>query len=50
LPIDAWSHSATVTTAGRILEPTVLSYAERLVTHERPHIKQIASIINTMHG
>ena len=50
LPIDAWSRTATVTTVGRVLEPTVLSYAERLVVHERPHIKQIASIVNTMHG
>ena len=50
LPIDAWERSATVTTVGRVLEPTVLSYAERLVVHERPHIKQIAGIVNTMHG
>jgi hypothetical protein len=49
LPIDAWERSATVTTVGRVLEPTVMSYAERLVVHERPHIKQIACIVNTMH-
>jgi len=49
LPIEAWSRAATVTGVGRVLEPTVLSYAERLVVHERSHIKQIASIINTMH-
>src|SRR5712691_2639201 len=39
LPIAAWERSARVSTVGRVLEPTVLSYAERLVVHERPHIK-----------
>src|SRR5690349_17517433 len=41
LPIDAWERSARVSTVGRVLEPTVLSYAERLVIHEQPHVKQI---------
>jgi hypothetical protein len=50
LPLDAWERSARVSTVGRVLEPTVLSYAERLVVHERPHIKQIAGIVNTMHA
>ncbi len=50
LPITAWERSARVSTVGRVLEPTVLSYAERLVVHERSHLKQIADIVNTMHG
>ena len=50
LPIEAWEHSARVSTVGRILEPTVLSYAERLLVHERTHLKQIAGIVNTMHA
>jgi len=49
LPIDAWERSATVTAVGRPLERTVLSYAERLVVHERSHIKQIARVVNMMH-
>ena len=46
----ASSRVATVTGVGRVLEPTVLSYAERLVVHERSHIKQIASIAGTVRG
>lgn len=41
LPPQAWSRAATVTGAGRPLERTVLSYAQRLGGHERPHVKQI---------
>lgn len=48
LPGDAWSRAARVTGAGRILEPTALYYAERLVVHERSHIKQIAGIAKTV--
>jgi hypothetical protein len=50
LPIDAWERSARVSTVGRVLEPTVFSYAERLLVHERSHIKQIAGIAGTMHA
>ena len=50
LLIEARSRTATVTTVGRVLEPTLLSYAERLVVHERSHIKQIAFIVNMMPG
>ncbi|HJT59897.1 MAG TPA: hypothetical protein VJ761_25540 [Ktedonobacteraceae bacterium] len=46
----ASSRVATVTGVGTVLEPTVLSYAERLVVHERSHIKQIASIAGTVRG
>ena len=42
-PLD-WSRSATVTGAGKPLVRTVLSYAEWLAVHERPHIKQIERI------
>jgi hypothetical protein len=47
LPIDAWSRSATVTGAGKVLERTVLFYARRLAGHERPHVKQVERIVNT---
>jgi hypothetical protein len=41
LPPADWSRSATVKGAGKILERSVLFYAQWLATHERPHIKQI---------
>ena len=50
LSSDAWERAATVKGGGRMHEETVLSYAERLVVHERPHIKQIAGIVNTLMG
>ena len=46
-PAD-WARSATVTGAGKPLERTVRFYAEWLVTHERPHVKQIERIVNTI--
>jgi hypothetical protein len=48
LPSVGWSRAATVTGAGKVLERTVLSYAERLARHERPHVKQIERIISTV--
>jgi hypothetical protein len=49
LPPEGWSRSATVTGAGKPLERTVQFYAEWLASHERPHIKQIERIANTLH-
>jgi hypothetical protein len=49
LPSEGWSRTATVTGAGKALELTALSYAQRLARHERPHLKQIERIVNTMH-
>ncbi len=48
LPPDGWSRAATVTGAGRVLERTVLFYAQWLALHERPHVKQIERIVNTI--
>lgn len=48
LPPEGWSRSAIVTGAGRPLERTVLSYAQRLALHERPHVKQIERIVATL--
>lgn len=45
-----WSRRATVVGAGAALERTVESYAQRLARHERPHLKQIKRIANTMRG
>ncbi len=46
---EGWSRAATVTGAGKVLERTVLFYAQWLATHERPHVKQIERIVRTMH-
>ena len=44
-----WSRTATVTGAGKPLVRTVHTYAQWLARHERPHVKQIERIVNTMH-
>jgi hypothetical protein len=43
-----WSRSATVTGAGKVLKRTVQSYAQWMVSHERPHLRQIKRIASTM--
>ncbi len=48
LPPDAWARAATVTGAGRVLERTVLSYAQWLARHERSHVKQVERIVNRL--
>ena len=49
LPPEGWSRAATVTGAGKVLERTVMFYAQWLANHERPHVKQIERIVTTMH-
>ena len=48
LPSEGWSRAATVTGAGKPLVRTVHSYTQWMATHERPHIKQIERIVNTV--
>ena len=48
LPPEGWSRAATVTGAGKVLERTVLFYAQWLARHERPHVKQVARIVNAL--
>ena len=43
-----WSRTAIVLGAGSPLELTVLGYAQRLARHERPHVKQIARVVQAM--
>lgn len=43
-----WSRAATMTGAGKPFTLTVHSYAQALAEHERPHIKQIERIAQTM--
>jgi len=45
---EGWARAATVTGAGKPLERTVLSYARWMAGHERPHLKQIERIVNTL--
>jgi hypothetical protein len=45
---EGWSRAATVTGAGKVLERTVLFYAQWLAEHERPHVKQVARLVTTM--
>ena len=46
---EDWSRTTTVTGAGNVLVRSVLFYAQWLARHERPHVKQIERIVNTMH-
>jgi len=48
LPHKGWSRPAPVTGAGKPLKRTVHNYAQWLARHERPPIKQIECIVNTM--
>ena len=48
LPTVDWSRAATVTGAGKVLERTVMFYAQWLARHERQHVKQVESIINAI--
>jgi hypothetical protein len=50
LPPEDWERAATVTGAGKVLERTVLFYAEWLAHHERPHVKQIARVVTRLAG
>ena len=46
LAFEAWSRTAIVTGAGKPLVRTVHTYAQWMVEHERPHVKQIERIVN----
>jgi hypothetical protein len=50
LPPEGWTRTGTFTGAGAPIVRTVRSFAERLVIHERPHLKQIERIANAMRG
>jgi hypothetical protein len=47
LPPEGWSRTATVTGAGKVLERTVLFYAQWLATHERQHVRQVEHIVSS---
>jgi hypothetical protein len=48
LPPEGWSRSATVTGAGKVLQRTVVFYGRWMAGHERPHLKQMASIARAL--
>jgi hypothetical protein len=41
---NAWSRTATVKAAGKVVTATVLDYAQRLAGHEHHHLEQFARI------
>ena len=43
---DEWPRKATMTGAGKPIERSLQSFAERLAIHERPHLKQINRTAN----
>lgn len=48
LTAEDWLRAATVTGAGKVLERTVLFYAQWLASHERTHFKQLERLANAM--
>ena len=48
LTAKSWARSATVIGAGKTLELSVQSYAQRMTKHERPHLKQIEHIADAL--
>jgi DinB family protein len=47
---DDWQRTGTLVGAGRPIDLTAHSYAERLARHERPHVKQIARALAAVTG
>ena len=47
---EDWLCEATITGAGRPLQWSVLSYAERMARHERPHLKQVRRAAEAVRG
>jgi hypothetical protein len=45
---EAWRRASTITGAGKPFVRTVHSYAQWMATHERPHVKQIERIVNSL--
>ena len=47
---DEWLRTGTLVGAGKPVDLTAHSYAERLARHERPHVKQIARALAALDG
>ena len=45
---EDWSRPATITGSGKPREGSVFYYTQWLARHERPHVKQIESIVKAM--
>lgn len=45
-----WRRTGTLVGAGRPVDLTAHSYAERLARHERPHVRQIAEVLAAVVG
>jgi hypothetical protein len=48
LPPEGWERSGTATGAGKPVQRTVRSFAERLVVHERSHLKEITRVAEAL--
>jgi uncharacterized damage-inducible protein DinB len=48
LPHADWSRGSTITGTTRGREQTVLSYAQRIVDHERAHCEQVAATLTVL--
>ena len=47
---DGWLRTGTLVGAGKPVDLTAHSYAERLARHERTHVKQIARTLAALDG
>ena len=47
---EDWLRTGTLVGAGKPMDLTAHSYAERLARHERPHVKQIARAVAALTG
>lgn len=50
LPPQDWARRNTLIGAGKPLQQTLLSHADRLARHERAHLKQIERALNALQG
>jgi hypothetical protein len=48
LPLEDWERTNTLIGAGKPLQQSLLSHADRLARHERAHLKQIERTINAL--
>ena len=48
LPPKDWTRKNTLIGAGKPLQQTLMSHADRLARHERAHLKQIERILNAL--
>lgn len=50
MPAKDWARMNTLIGAGKPLQQTLISHADRLARHERAHLKQIERTLNALRG